>query len=1321
MSVFTVGSLGLIVPYTLANLVVWATLLFSGAPAAAVPVVPVVPVAPAADRNVTLRSQWPFDFDPVSGLPLTVTAQLIGFGAAITLPDGSSNADSLAALEAVDGAPLTFSLDNDSNAIELGVKSTAYIYVKAAAGSGGYVQFITRGLNNSGPVDRRIDIGTNTISIPVADILSLGSIDPLITFGTDSAAEGPTRFLVWSAEEPAAIHNELAVVAPVLDFSYAGLLAVRSGFNDGLMVRIGAGAPWRSCTVAFAQTLTPAVFVEALQAALDSLPGNPINVSLIGALRPEETRVVSIQWQNVGAIHDVWIRVPSLVYEPAVSLESTLATAATYGLFERQTGGPPRILAADPEDPMPALPETLDIGALKVPASAVVSSPSPTVLQWPMIRPICAYAGTGTADTDGSVDLQWTTSGGGSGGHETFAADLRPYVCIGPTAVLGPFTSSAVYWPGYRPASATLSIKTEAVTQTLQTVALHGLTLRDEHGALAFFYGENPDITLTMSVNGTLIDLDTGPFATLFDSWGRYTGATVASVTVDGPITDTLRVGLTATTSSAGVLFTGWFSVALGGPHVQVRRYTPDNAPALFTALPGDGLEFRLVAYGAGGGSWATPNGAYKGGPTGGADVTVRCTEGALGTLVIQVGSRGTVHSDYAATGGTATWVRVRGQTSDVEHTVIDLGGGGGAARGSHGGGAPAGSIAGLSASETAFQGFPFVPVQFFGPDATPKPYLGAGSALDDTLTTSQDGRHGTIAVGSQASWNLGPRGGLGGQGASPLGLRADLADQKVFGGSGAKTMVTGSSGGARYGAGGGGGSLVMAVSDTLDAIGFVASSAVVEPTGHALTHTYCNRASMLSTLLEHRWGRAKAKQWAARIATAAAGIYGAVSVDTKDALVDPLHSTYMPPAQRLITDYESIEWQQHRAPVGPHEAYPGQEGLELRVRGLRDNGFTVILESPPRSLQVGSVIEIQFGVRSIVLAIEPDGTGGLMAVTLSSRTFHAGLHLRLLANNDGPSTGFQIRATCAAALLGTSSTPAQSVAIPDAAEVAQHIWSMMPHIDFQGTFWSPTEYCLPVMPYTNAAPYLASLWPMGPRADLTDFLTVTATARLGVPSTPIEHFGNYALSRHEPKAYSETFVYTGQLQSCSVPPSSTLRVTATGAPGADLGHARGAPGSTVETALRVAGTAGTAFDVYVGQPGGTGAPIAGLSGGLSVDGTIALGGGLSGLYDSVAKRWILVAAGGGSAGRFSDGLVEASVRAPHRLDGRVGLALSTDGSNAPDEDSGAGGSGFRGGTAGHQGFAGASGRSFGGRPILRGATTFQAPLQPHVTVSFEV
>ena len=1289
-----------IAPHVLANLVTWALLFMKRAPPVSPPW-PEPPLPPRPpDTTVVLRSQWPFDLDPDTLLPYTVTAQKLGQEAFIQLPNGSSNPESLKAFQATEETPLTFVLTTESDGILLPIKSTGTIRIAQSLGNGfvEYIQASTGHVKRIFVMPSVTPVGLKGIAIDSNDVQVGPDGQQLLRIGTDNTSATPAfRAKVWSIHTRDATVHEEATIAPMLDFSYAGTLALTAGVNTALMMRIGAGQPWQKATLVDQITLTPAAFVEALQRALDGIPGNPVNVRLVGAIGTQDARVVYIEWFNVGSADDVWIRVPTLPYELEASMDSTLATAATYGLFAQHTvpldetgvHAVPQIVASDPEDPYGALPDPLDLPALHVPAGTAVKSPSATVLQWPLLRPIAAYGPAGAADSDGFVELSWTTEAGMR--TLQLAPDSRPYLLMGPTSTLGPFTSSGAYWQGYRPSSATAHFTLQALSGEVQTVSLNGLRVGDEHGAFEHYRASDSTVRVTLSVDGTQAILAEAPLSALFNEYGEYTGLCENSCTVFADITSSFTVTLQAVdVTSAHAVFTSWFSIGLNNGHYLVRRYTLADAPEFFSAGPDFDLHVR--AFGAGGGSID----GFKGGPAGSAFMTVRYVEGAPGLIAVQVGTRGRPYCSTAATGGSSTWVRLRGPTADRDQCILALGGGGGAAKGSHGGGAPASSTAGLSASATPFVPFPFTPSQQFGPSDRPQQCQGAGAALSDSeLTAPVSGSEGSFAIGSEAAWASGPRGGLGGQGLS--GPLMNMLDEPVYGGSGAQLGPIAY--GGIHGGGGGGGSFVAPYNESVHKVGAIVYSTYDDPLPMALGSDRVCRESLLSILLRRVWSSSEASAWAAQIQRDTLKAYGAATSASPQVSsppeIDLLHSAYYRPD---LSDYhEAVSWSTQRAPVGPHARFPEAEGLELRCIGQENYGFTVLIESP-LDFNVGQVIDVDLSTRAIVLEAHRRSPS-VTALRLNVKVPRPSSHLRLIGPQ-GPSVGFPAIVTCSPGLVdGVTVTDVQ---LPNANALAEAFYSMMPHIDFgPSTMWDPSGLHLPVDPLLKTAPYLRAVWLMGPRSDLTSFLACKATARLGPPSTAARHVAGRAIGPERLGRYEETYVYTGTIQTCTVPPHvRTISITATGGNGADFGSHKGAQGSSVKATIK---GPKRLYEVFVGQEGFSAeapepaeAPMPGLCGGLSVDGIRALGGGLSGLYDPEANRWALVAAGGGSAGAFNDGIAEGSRAISKYSDGSVGRALGTDGSDAPDANSGAGGSGFRGGTAGKNGHAGASGRSYG-------------------------
>jgi len=192
------------------------------------------------------------------------------------------------------------------------------------------------------------------------------------------------------------------------------------------------------------------------------------------------------------------------------------------------------------------------------------------------------------------------------------------------------------------------------------------------------------------------------------------------------------------------------------------------------------------------------------------------------------------------------------------------------------------------------------------------------------------------------------------------------------------------------------------------------------------------------------------------------------------------------------------------------------------------------------------------------------------------------------------------------------------------------------------------------------------------------------------------------------------TFSFTGSIQTFKVPSNAkSITVHAYGGGGHSLSELnlstqtsnlqkplhKGAQGTYVRSTFK--DLRGKTIQVFVGKGGSNAVSPPGpriLLGGFDSSATYAYGGGLSaiadGLHQDQSYKFLLVAAGGGCAGLYSDAVPEGTAKT-HYLQGDTGKSISSLGLYAVDGISGPGGSGFVGGSNGTKGFSGASGESF--------------------------
>jgi len=480
----------------------------------------------------------------------------------------------------------------------------------------------------------------------------------------------------------------------------------------------------------------------------------------------------------------------------------------------------------------------------------------------------------------------------------------------------------------------------------------------------------------------------------------------------------------------------------------------------------------------------------------------------------------------------------------------------------------------------------------------------------------------------------------------------------------------------------------------------------------------FCDNFSVLSILLEQGWTVGTQMAFVTALLGSlvkAVGVNGSLIVpSTVNNLLWPVHDAFV---NGPISNDAPV---QSYVPIGPHDLFlPNQNGPNIRPMTtetalFEDNTVLCIyndgqinpddsaylLNTPfsgPHVQPGTSVIGIAFGQS------RPAGLFPSIFLTLSEPLVDAvgpfAWNWAVVDQSAKKPAVFQNGTPFHCASLVNTSNPWDTTLsladfAPDlASQLSTAFYTTMSHVYIQtsetaivsGGSYFPNLWTLPADDIVNGPTYLSSLWPSSVAS--TGITTTTSTLTVRTFVKPMSAGPQIAVISHK-----EVFEYTGAPQTFSVPPFvKSITIRAFGGGGSSTSHKNvGADGSfAVGTFFKLNGTDVT---IYVGQGGGQSSDdpslIGGLDGGLS---GLTGGGGLSGVR--TASDWLLVAGGGGQGTYVGPGVPEICLSWPLRA-GRSGTIVGGIGETGFDSITGAGGSGYYGGSTGLRGYPGGSGSS---------------------------
>ena len=1119
-------------------------------------------------------------------------------------------------------------------------------------------------------------------------------------------------------------------------------------------------------------------FMGIVQRALASqIPGNSsnslVNYSLesVDTLRPSMLHLARSYWYGSAQFT---ITMPT----DAVKAD---ATAATFGHYSRQNQSAPAVIDSPAQSSLNG-------------SSYVYISNGPCIIQWPLTYTVLDYEQPGSADTDGLVVL--------SRGNEpvlSFNASEFPYSLYGPVTSVNS-DSSFIINGSFAFVPSSLQIEADnsgpggsiVFASTKVKITQFEITNTPDWQALCATLSS---VTVRLTSNGSAVN-----FTGLLTSFWTNIGTTEAYCSLKnslGPFTFTpntlMQTGLepipvkieilqgstVVCTSETTVVFTT-------STH---RAFRASDATDTFSqqlkALFSTTAAITIDAWAGGGGSMLDENPVKFGGASGHVTATVEPSTN-LQRIDIVVGQAGSRDSQFRCTGGKRTSVTVD------SNVLFDIGGGGGAAQGSHGGagGAPRDTrfdptqdsvFPGYSASlqtftvpatEPLINGPPFT-FQVEGPIA--KPAYGTASPGTIELIQifqgsgagpSEPGKPGYYLVGSQEV--MGYDGGTGGLGYGPEG--------PMSGGTGGRQNTNYAGIPGPYGGGGGGTTWVHANATfetfqlTIECIqppwlAVLPSGAPPAtnnpPLGGGSTAnslqkqmSNCSPTSLLSVLVRNVWSTSQQNAWTTQI------LQGVATLIADGFLANPDSSqNYMYPVDDAFVNpgtFDNTTSVVSYVPLGPHDAFlPGANGPNVRP----------VSSASGNQIIINNVNEQSLFDDNTILCIHNDGQVDPTAVAYVLNTAFTGLgvpegtlvtniqfgpskpaglynavYLTLsnaIENSLGPFVWFfQETAPLGPSQPQGSDEPLpfnsgtyfhgtlndlfgsiydKTIALSSVSQEASEalntaLYAMMPHIFWPTTnesntvptiigTWFPDIYTMPSSE-PGGPSYLQDLWPIQPNTGNNLSFVLPSFLQIRVFVRPVYAPSQISLGN---RSISKTFEYTGAPQYFDVPPwATTMNVYCYGA-GAYSSNPSlaGSNGSFVRATFNTIQS--QQLVILVGQGGNQLAPVdKSCCGGLDAAKQMTLGGGLSGVYiDRFPGAPLIVAAGGGSAGSLSAGVLEpkADTFSTRKYgDGIVG-ALDTGFNdsffNALDSNSGAGGSGLRKGSQGQPGHGGAAGLSF--------------------------
>jgi len=1151
------------------------------------------------------------------------------------------------------------------------------------------------GLPNT--IKKSVEINANFVTIDLSKVV--GSV----VFSTTSSS----TIQLWSDEYSKPTYGRY-VMQPFLEGHSAFSISISSVNNT---FKVGPqGSSLKTASISPGLFLNPESFVLSLQAAIDEAlgpsSGLTVNLRAYDSENPDLLHVSNLVWESSGP--DFTVELPN--NDPEKS-----ATAATLGLYEFNTAESATVV------------NTIEI------SEGTTPSPGPVFIQWPVTFTLRAFTNPGSANTDGIVrfypDPQTTVP------TLVLAASDTTYEIYGPTSTYGP-TKTFITDAKGRTVEADVYFTITAVNATSQSVSAFTIVPKSTD-LWTEFLSDSASHAPTLKLNSDAA-VSIGSSATLlshFNGTGIKSSFTGLSSTIAANIVNDLSAIIVL---GSYVINT---TISFSGLGRKVTRHVVGSEPEYLDST-------YVEAWAGGGGTITNSTPINYGGSSSRVSMEI---SGTIQSLIVDVGTRGVLYANNCTTGGRSTRITINGCT------IMHIGGGGGAAAGSNGGcgGGPIGleslgsdsilTWAGYSASTMPFSPNVDENAQVLGPTTKPvnnidsleiiETYQGSGAG--------PDGSNGLNGFYNNSAGTDMPqqKGGLGG-----LGYGGTLSHTSIKGSGGTGTFLKMSSG-SIYGGGGGGATAIRNTGTITNPHGATihitdvsingpwASFGTTRPLGGGLgpyqnpgpgvdyydpVENFCDNFSLLSILFEQVWTITQQTQFVTGLLVLIVEALGTeaslIVPNTANNLFWPVHDNFVNMPSDSNSQNSPI---QSYVPIGPHDLFlPDQNGPNLRPittdDALLEEGYELcvfndgqididegnyLLNTPLSGPEVPfntSVIGIRLGQSS------PKGLYSAIYLRLSSAlesavgpfswNFASGIDRPTFATspsvfqNGTPFHVSKLNVPWDTTLqLSTTAPQLASTLTNDIYALMQHVYVQTSQVslDSKGTYF-PTIFTLP-SDTADGPSYLDKVWPSA--VQLPDpeqlILTTQSTLSVRVFSRPMGAPPQLSNLKHV-----QTFSYSNSVVDFVVPPFvKAVTVRAFGAGGSSTGFVPGADGSCAIGTFRT--LANQNIQIYVGRGGGrTPSVVDVLNGGRSRP-SLTGGGGLSGI--KLNGQWILVAGGGGQS---TDLLAASEVTLVVEALNAGQLGVRTNHIGETSGDSGAGGSGFYGGSAGSTGYPGGSGSS---------------------------
>lgn len=1259
-------------------------------------------VVPPGPSPVLLRPPWPWPVGP----PWTIVRP--SRGTTVSTSAGSQNLVDLQ----------SFKADDPQQAIQFAMGANESIKIEPAVLTGpkGFMFFLgqpnivaawTLLINNVSKTFRAQLSPEVPLSIPITSL-----VGPIaLTANPNVPSLAPTLGLfeasMWSDEfyEPTHGHYSMQLF---LDFTNSFCMHLSNINSTFTITHMTSPSVTYNITLMAPITgsLNPESLLDIMVAALDTA-GIDTSTELVPNLSPyddEDPNFLHIsKWAFTNKTNfDYVIGLPSL--EP-----NTSATALVLGLYDFDGLSNSTIV------------NNFSLVKANGPEATTTYTPGLVIIQWPVGYTYKALAAPGSADVDGAVRL-----------YDSNDNLLRAF-SPGTTRLYAPNSfvtaTGALLWAQSTEMAATISIDVTAnyvhtvpTSESMQTLSIRSLTLEARDSWLAFLnvYGETP-VYIILS-NGTnnisVLDGQLDSLFTVSDFVATLDEATGSLEIITGSLglVVPLEINICTTNSLSTSIAVIQFNIVFGQASDTIVRYTLEDAADVVPIYFREAASLRFDGWAGGGGSLLNISPVKYGGASSKVSTVIDATA-AIHRLDVTVGPKGRRDNDVRCTGGSQTVVFV-----DLVQ-LFCIGGGGGAAVGSHGGvsGGPVDPDAPrLSIAYPGFSGS-FEPfnsdLRFFnqveGPTAKPNSRALFGG-LPETIqgsgsSAAQNGAMGFTSSGTQTYPN-----DSGGLGATASVAASGLPEPSIrtSGGTGA----LGSSTAVRLFGGGGGGATdwYCAGSESFDVTSTELTPAwtsdlIAGPIGGSRgprydpgppyyagpDYYYCDTQSILFRLFDELPLGSQNALVTSLLNTSLQAIGGPQAIFTQDIsaiTIDPFAPGFVI-SEPIVNDANIVSL----VPVGPHDSsLPSTTGSNVRTVGLQetilfDNNTIIciindgqvypeltydVLNTPFTGSGVppGTIVKsIRFGPSV------PNNVYSSIYLTLSKSIQDDLGPFNWVLYKDFAKEGlyFSRGINFYTQNLNSPNKWIQSVPITDS-NLIDGLYTTMIHAYLGPRDLNDYYEGLTTFPSVE---YFDQIWPAN--ISVRAFIKPFGSINTGPPTT---------------RTY-ESFTYTAGPQSFTVPSNvRSITIHAYGAGGTSLGALSGLPGQYARSTFT--NLAGKTLSISVGQGGGQTKIF--NYGGLTFLGQSTLGGGASFVtVTGVQSQTLISAAGGASGGTLGPGV------------GRPSSIIRSTNVNINQFDTISGAGGGPNGLSGQKGLGGTSGTSVIGR---YGFSTSSPVGQPYYT-----